>query len=250
VGAWGFDEASGTAARDRSGYGNDGTISGATRVTGKFGGALRFDGRNDYVTVPDAAQLDLRNAITIEAWVRPGRAGGVWRSIAIKEHGKNLDYGLYSNAGADGATGYLYTDHESKVASASELARDRWSHVAMTWDGSTMRLYVNGALVKSSPMKGALATSAGALRIGGNQVWGEFFEGTIDELRIYDRALPQAELQGDAARAVASLKVVSRGKHRAHPKKKRKGHRHASKHKRTKLRAHRLSAHADHYWHR
>jgi hypothetical protein len=116
----------------------------------------------------------------------------------------------------------------------------------MTWDGSTMRLYVNGALIKSSPMRGSLATSAGALRIGGNAVWGEFFDGTIDELRIYARALPQAELQGDAAQAVASLKLMSR----AHAKKKRKGHRHTSKHKRTKLRVHRLSARADHYWHR
>lgn len=260
VGAWGFDESSGTVAHDGSGYGDDGVVSGAKRVAGKFGSALQFDGRNDSVTVPDASQLDLRNAMTIEAWVKPDTAGGVWRSIAIKEHGKNLDYGLYSNAGSDGATGYLFTDRERQVANAGALANGRWSHVAMTWDGTMSRLYVNGKLVRSSAVKGSLTTSSGALRIGGNQVWGEYFDGTIDELRIYNRALSSTELQGDQTTAVASLRVAAKStaknakrKHhrkahrRAHAKKHHKAHRHAKKHKRS--RAHKLSV-ATHVWHR
>ena len=74
VGAWSFDEPSGLTAQDTSGRGNAGTISGATRsAAGRYGGALSFDGVNDWVTVADAASLDLTTGMTVEAWVRPPR---------------------------------------------------------------------------------------------------------------------------------------------------------------------------------
>src|SRR5262245_59216846 len=63
VGAWSFDETSGTTAADVSGKGNNGSVSGATRVAGKYGNALSFDGVNDVVTVADSASLDLTNAL-------------------------------------------------------------------------------------------------------------------------------------------------------------------------------------------
>jgi len=66
-----------------------------------------------------------------------------------------------------------------------------------TYDNAMLRLYVNGTLVRSSAMSGALLTSTGALRIGGNSVWGEFFQGSIDEVRIYNWALTQTEIQAD-----------------------------------------------------
>ena len=79
VGAWGFDEGTGTTVADASPAGNSGTISGATRTAfGRFGGALSFDGVNDMVTIPDANSLDLTTGMTLSAWVNPtvGAAGG------------------------------------------------------------------------------------------------------------------------------------------------------------------------------
>ncbi len=67
----------------------------------------------------------------------------------------------------------------------------------MTYDGTSLRLYVNGTLVRTTPATGAMATSTGALRIGGNNVWGEWFAGTIDELNVYNRALTAAEVAQD-----------------------------------------------------
>jgi hypothetical protein len=69
------------------------------------------------------------------------------------------------------------------------LRRNTWSHLAGTFGGATLRLYVNGTLVASQPAAGPIATSASALRLGGNSVWGEYFQGRIDEVRVYNRAL-------------------------------------------------------------
>src|SRR5262249_16001860 len=77
-----------------------------------------------------------------------------------------------------------------------------WSHLAATYNGSTLSLYVNGTLVASQAFTGSIITSSGALRIGGNGVWGEYFTGQIDEVRIYNRALTQAEIQIDMQKPV------------------------------------------------
>ena len=69
--------------------------------------------------------------------------------------------------------------------------------MAGTYDGSTLRLFVNGGQVASTAMSGAIAPSTGPLRIGGNSLWGEYFQGRIDEVRIYNRALTTAEIQAD-----------------------------------------------------
>ena len=72
-----------------------------------------------------------------------------------------------------------------------------WSHLATTYDGSTLRLYVNGAQVSSKPVTGAIVNGSGPLHVGGNAVWAEWFSGQIDDLRVYNRALTAGELQTD-----------------------------------------------------
>ena len=98
--------ASGTTATDASGRGNTGTISGPARTTaGQFGGALSFDGVNDWVTIPDANTLDLTTGMTMEAWVRPSAVGSLWRAVMIKEQPSNLIYALYAGDGGGRAGG-------------------------------------------------------------------------------------------------------------------------------------------------
>ncbi len=83
------------------------------------------------------------------------------------------------------------------------LTAGAWTHVAATYDKAALKLYVNGAQVASTPATATLFNSAGVLRIGGNNIWGEWFSGLIDEVRIYERALTAAEIQTDSTRAVA-----------------------------------------------
>ena len=78
----------------------------------------------------------------------------------------------------------------------------RWAHLAETYDGSSVRLYVNGTLVSTTAAPGSLASSTAPLRIGGNNIWGEYFSGLIDEVRVYNRALSAAEIQLDMSTSI------------------------------------------------
>jgi hypothetical protein len=172
VGAYGFDEPSGTAVVDASGAGNAGTISGATRVAGgKFGAALSFDGINDMVTVSDSNSLDLSPAMTLEAWVNPTGSG--WRTAVFKERPGGLAYGMYASTDTNRPSTEITTASGSELRGPAALPANAWSHLATTYDGATLRLYVNCAQVASKTASGSLNISSGALRIGGNAIWTE-----------------------------------------------------------------------------
>lgn len=204
VAAYSFNEGSGTALIDRTGSGRTGTLSGPTWTTsGKFGGALSFDGTNDWVTIADANSLDLTNGMTLEAWVRPSALSG-YPTVILKEMSGGLAYGLYAYDSAPRPAGYVTVAGSDVGASGtSNLLLNTWTHLALTYNGSVLRLFVNGAQVASRTLSGSIQTSTGALRIGGNAVWGgEFFSGLIDDVRIYNRALTQIEIQTDMTTAV------------------------------------------------
>jgi hypothetical protein len=203
--ALGFDEASGTSAFDNSGGNRNGAISGAARAVGKAGGALQFDGVDDFVTVPDSAALDLTTGMTLSAWVNPTDFNG-WETIVLKERGLGaMSYALYAQdggvarGGADAPAGVIGTGAaDQAIRGTSPLALNAWTHIATTYNGATEQIYVNGALVASRPQTGAIAVGNGALRVGGNTAWAdEFFAGLIDEVRVYNRALSASEIATD-----------------------------------------------------
>jgi len=201
--AYGFEESAGTAAGDASPAKNNGTVSGATRTaSGKFGRALSFDGVNDRVDVPDSSSLDLSNAMTLEAWVRPASNSG-WRSVVIKERGTtSMVYALYSSSGTNPIV-ENFTKAVNGILGPSPLPLNAWTHLASTYDGTALRLFVNGSQVASKAITGTMPATANLLRIGGNVVWGDYFSGLIDEVRVYDRALSVAEIGADMNAAVA-----------------------------------------------
>lgn len=196
VGAWSFNEGTGGTVADSSGQNNTGTVQGATWTTaGRYGGALTFDGTNDYVTVPDANSLDLTTGMTMTAWVRPTTLGA-WRQVLLKERPNGLTYAMYATGGSgnrpNGQASIGGVDRE--VGGTAAIAANAWTHLAVSYDGSTMRIYVNGTQVATRAQTGAAATSSNALKIGGNAIWGEWFAGQIDEVRVFNRALTAAEV--------------------------------------------------------
>jgi hypothetical protein len=197
VAAFSFNEGGGTTINDASGNSNTGTISGASRTAlGRFGSALSFDGVNDWVTINSSSSMNLTASMTLEAWVYPAVAPSGWRSVIGKEQPGGLAYSLYASSESSNRPATVVSVGGSNriLRGGSQLVAGSWIHLAATYDGATQRLYVNGSQVASRPQSGSIQTSAGPVRLGGNAVSGEFFRGLIDEVRIYNRALTQAEI--------------------------------------------------------
>ena len=144
----------------------------------------------------DSASLDLTNGMTLEAWVKPSALSG-WQSVLLKEQPGNLAYALYANTDGNVPSGELYLGYNADIRGASQLPLNTWSHVAVTYDSSSLKFYLNGSLVFSKALTGTITTSNDPLRIGGNTIWGEYFKGLIDEVRIYNKALSAGEIQID-----------------------------------------------------
>jgi PKD repeat protein len=194
-----FNEGSGTTVQSTVG-GLTGTISNATWVPGESGNALSFNGTNAWVTVPDSPALELTTAMTLEAWVKPTAAppSGSWASVLFKEGATDANYTIYGFDGnRDPLLGFYTPSGVVQAIGPSTLALGTWTHLAATYGGSTATLYVNGTAVATQAASGPMPTSTDPLRIGGDSLFGEFFTGLIDEVRIYNRALSAAEIQAD-----------------------------------------------------
>jgi hypothetical protein len=200
VAAWGFNEAAGTTVADATGNGNTGTLgTGVTRspATAKYGSALTFAGTGQ-VSVPDAPGLRLTTGMTVEAWVRPTTVSG-WRTVLMKERPGGLSYGVYAAGGSPSRpAGYVNTGGvDLRAPGAAALTANTWVHLAITYDGANIRVYVNGVLSSTTAATGTTVTSTSALYIGGNAVWGERFAGQIDEVRLYNIPLSAADIVTD-----------------------------------------------------
>ena len=199
VAAYSFEEGAGTTAADASGQSNTGTLNGGVTwsTAGKSGKAASFNGSSGMVTVADKASLDLTGAMTLSAWVNPSTNGN-WRTVMLKEAGTDLVYALYSSDTTSLPNAFIRTGGtDQSAAGTGALPVNTWSHLAATYDGSNIRVYLNGALVRTVAATGSMAASTGALRIGGNSIWGEYFAGLIDEAHVYNRALSAAEVTAD-----------------------------------------------------
>jgi methionine-rich copper-binding protein CopC len=197
VAAFDFNAGSGTTVTDASSSHNNGTITNATWVSnGQFGGALSFNGTNSWVTIPSSSSLNLSSGMTLEAWVKPATATG-YGSVLFKETSGGDTYSLYSVTG-NSQPPAAYINTNTVVYGPSALSLAGWSHLAATYDGTNLSLYVNGNLVNTTTTTiGPIQSSTGALRIGGNSVYGDYFNGLIDEVRVYNRALNQGEIRSD-----------------------------------------------------
>ncbi|MBL8215965.1 MAG: LamG domain-containing protein, partial [Bryobacterales bacterium] len=198
VAHWQFDEGSGTVCADSSGNGNQGALrNGATWTAGRSGTALSLDGVNDYYFAPDSASLR-GNDFTLSLWFRANRTQGVQRLLS-KPAGTGSDnsYALYLHNGS-------LTFHTSSYSGAMQVGgftAGFWRHVVVTKSGTTARLYLGGVEVRSAMATANVAYSARPVIVGAEDDNGDgrpefFFDGTVDDVRIYNRVVSIAELQG------------------------------------------------------
>ncbi|MHC4626225.1 MAG: LamG domain-containing protein [Planctomycetota bacterium] len=198
VAYWSFNEGAGDTVFDLSGNGNDGTINGASWGEGKYGPGLQFNGQDNYVEVPAASSLDTDADVTVAAWINWIDAGDGWLAILAngQQNGPWENYGLFVNR----AGGFLYFTlsldggHVTQSAPNGVVGPGEWLHAAATWDGSNARVYVNGELVLEQAQTGTLVPPGLPLRIGHRNASSHYFNGSIDEVRVYNHALTEVEI--------------------------------------------------------
>ena len=203
VACWPMEEGSGSVVIDSTSFGNDGTTVGSpTWVTGKNGLALSLNGTDQYVTVPHNASLNL-NTLTISAWIKPGKSG-------TQDLIKKALLMPTQSAGTDGyevslssATTVFFRINQATSGDTLRInsttsyptTGTTWMHVAATYDGTTMRLYINGIQEASLATTATIAQNTLPLTLGTQTSNPRYYQGAIDDAQIYNRALSQSEIQ-------------------------------------------------------
>jgi hypothetical protein len=196
VGWWALDDGDGSTAVDGSGNGNDGTLEGdASWAAGYLGSAVEFDGDGDYIDIGNDEIFDLTEEVTLALWINPNNLlngqhtqwlGKGDHTYAIKHHENNsVEFFVYE--GTWNAVQYPDSDNSWN---------GEWRHVAGTFDGSDLLIYVDGEEVASESYSGGIETRDHNVRIGENsESTGRYYEGKIDDARIYSRALTADEIR-------------------------------------------------------
>ncbi len=212
VASYTFDEGSGTTARDSSGNKNDGTLRGTPQwTTGKVGGALRFNGTADYVEVPDSPSLQVADTITVAAWVFREVNKANWERIIAKSDATLYDYWLQITSSGSLGGGFIDAAGTARngldTTPGTALPVNQWVHVALVYDGTYLRGYVNGQLDKSVNIGSfKMRTTAARPLWFGRLANSYIFQGKIDEGCVYGRALTQEEILWLAGQKTATAK--------------------------------------------
>jgi hypothetical protein len=185
------------SARDYSGKGNNGTIYGAGFVEGEVGKALSFDGINDYVDTKDINEAEGTNTLTVGAWIKPrNKASSVINPMVIaKYYAWNIHINYNNN-------GFVFSFNDGggwatdTVTYSATISTDIWYYIVARYDSSTCKIFVNGDEVASNTCDGNITTNTNTVKIGqwSNNEW---FNGTIDEVKIYPYALTPEQIRQD-----------------------------------------------------
>ena len=196
-----FEEGQGDVLQDHSGNNLHGKIHGARWVKGKAANALAFDGKDDYVECPYAPATNTPAAFSVEAWVYPERHGGGIFSRVTGGTWKDLRLSLttFSRKGQAPYSLFCMSDGENHDRSKfPALDLNKWTHLAVTFDGTGVRLFVNGVIENRFPVGLKSNVENTPIWIGRSFGVGDrhYFSGMIRDVRYYNRALSIAEVEG------------------------------------------------------
>lgn len=184
-----------STSTDRSGRGNDGSLtSSPVPVTGKIGQAIKFNGSSNYVNVPNSSSVDLTGNMSISMWIRPSElidSSSGRKDLLVKF----LQYWLILNYPSnDGKILFaVSTGSPAVYTTTTSWKANTWYHLAATWDGTNFKIYVDGVLENTASGSAPPSTST-SVQIGGNSVQSNYFPGSIDDVRIYNKSLSSAEV--------------------------------------------------------
>ncbi len=216
VGYWPLDDATGYKAGDASGNGNAGTITGGTWTTGKKGGALNFNGSSDYIAASTTPALDMISTdITTAAWIYIAGGAGTYRIIISKNDGLNSPTYEFGLSNGNKLIWYQEFGGSALRTSNTSPSLNTWHHVAFVFNNAakTGTFYLDG--VADGAVSGLLntETTSAPLYIGVDAPTGvneqAFFNGKIDDLRLYSRELSATEITALYQSGQVTRKLVS-----------------------------------------
>lgn len=203
-------------AGDSSGHGHDGTVYGAVPIYDRYGNpnsAYTFNGTTNYIEVSYSPELNPTEQLTVSAWVNATYWGPYNYSNTIVDcevPGMHMGFGLRGGATTAGFFIATWSNWKTTYSDPGTIAADTWYHLAGSYDGSALKLYINGMVADSLACGGSMDPSNLHLRIGTNNSGLRYFHGVIDEVRIYSRALSQAEIDTLAGvTAIAAPVLIS-----------------------------------------
>ena len=206
VGYWRFDDGTGSAsARDGSGRGNNGALFGLNTNTawapGRSGTGLEIGAAGWVVVTPSASIDAIVDSVTVAAWVYQEGSIDNWGTAASRQIGGGIEQHYHISLNVDNRPNlFVMTSTAGVVLTAADaVPRRTWVHLAGTYDGLIVRLYVNGVVAASQMLSGTFAADTTPLIIGGNGndsggIPTELFPGRIDEIMLYRRALGGEEI--------------------------------------------------------
>jgi hypothetical protein len=206
VAHWKFDDGSGNIAADSSGNGHNGTLVGDTSwVDGIDGAALAFDGDGDYVDIGKSPDFDIENQITVSAWIKVNAFDRNWQAIVAKG---DRAWRLQRNVGEGtlefACSGLVVPGTDwGQIFGSTNVNDGHWHHVAGVYDEEKIYLYIDGSLDASAEAPGKIRVNDQPVYIGENsQTPNRFWNGLIDDVRIYSSALSPAEISEIAQNAL------------------------------------------------
>lgn len=179
---------------------NDGKIIGEPEIVeGVIGEALHFDGEDDYVEVESNESLTSEE-YSIDTFVfgdGPPTVGGAVRQWIAKGQGCGTYVFSWDHSGGEFVPSIAINLPGGGWSAAKideKLKGEEWYHIVGTWDGSKLKIYLNGKLSKETKVSGSPVIDDGPVQIGGCNKVGNMFKGAVDEVRIYNRALTEDEI--------------------------------------------------------
>jgi hypothetical protein len=174
-------------------------IYGAARVEGRYGKALHFDGLNDYVYIGNSSSLEFNQSITIACWVKVDGTTGEYQSFISQHWGSVSSYALEFWPDAKTPQFSVWTSASSHKYAVSNISLDfgQWTFLAGTFDGQKIKMYFNGTLTGIDDLVGLMEVKDYPFTIGAHVIdWDRnWFNGTIDNVLLYNRALNVEEIQ-------------------------------------------------------
>jgi hypothetical protein len=207
TGYWRMGELTGTTAAASAGavtgtYTN-GPFLGVAGAVNDDDMAPKFDGTNDYVGLGDNFDLDANTTYTLECWISPAAAATANYPIVIGKYNATGGWWLYLESSAQATPnavtferlGSSGSDATSSDAVAYALPVNAWSHVAVSYDGTDLRIYVNGVQRDTTTSTRSVPNKTTAMTVGGAGGATDSFNGRVDEVAVYPTALSAARIQ-------------------------------------------------------